>query len=108
MIPNDPTKPVILYARKKEEFPDLQGFANNVVKNIKMHADANAIIISRTESVPGLTFDLSDGTMKIEDSDIDLQPPYVFKSPFVNEAKGACTVVLEKGQRTLTLDFCNK
>jgi hypothetical protein len=105
MILNDSRSPVIIQAADKGEYPNLSAYISAVL--------AMSITVSPTlVSVTGLgkagilTLGLDDdGTMLIDNRPVEIQPPFVLRSPFVNQEQGSDHVIVKRNDEVLELNF---
>jgi hypothetical protein len=105
MILNDPRSPVVLQAARKVDFANLSTFIFAVTAMPIEFAE-------RTVSVTGLggagklTLGIDrDSTIEIDGKPVNFEPPFVLKSPFVNQAIGSSKVTVKVDDQLLILDF---
>jgi hypothetical protein len=105
MIIDDPYTAVIMQAAEKADYPDLAAFIAAVAElDIRVSSDMISVVGLGNAGMLSLGLGKS-GLMQVNGHDVDLQPPFVFKSPFINEGIGGKTVLIKVGERELALDF---
>ncbi|MFG1429353.1 hypothetical protein [Roseixanthobacter glucoisosaccharinicivorans] len=105
MVLNDPRSAVIIQAADKDEYPNLSAFISAVTA-MPISVSATTVAVTGLGTAGKLTLGLGDdGTMMINDRPVDLQPPFVLKSPFINQELGSGRIIIKNNDRTLELNF---
>jgi hypothetical protein len=105
MVLNDPSSPIILQAAAREDYPDLSSFIG-AVADMEIERTETEVSVRGLGDAGRLTLGLeANGTLLIDGKEVDLDPPFVMRSPFINQAGGSGTVEMRFGEAALELDF---
>jgi hypothetical protein len=105
MVLNDPSSPVILQAATKEDYPDLSSFISAATA-MKMERTETELSVEGLGDAGRLTLGLGEsGTLMINGEPVNLDPTFVMRSPFINQAAGSGAVEMRYGGKALNLDF---
>ena len=105
MILDDPGTAVVIQAARRSDYPGLEAFMA-AIQRMPLAVDRDAVTVTGLGEKTPLSLPMSplEETRRLVPA-VEMQPDFVFKSPFVNEEWGTGRVRITKGERTVVLDF---
>ncbi|MGE0714169.1 MAG: hypothetical protein AB7P02_01895 [Alphaproteobacteria bacterium] len=105
MRPDEEDAPVVVQAAEKSQFADFRRFQEAVLA-LPLRITAERVEFRGLGKSGTLALPLTGaGPPAIDGRPVDLDPPWVLASPFVNQRRGEATVTVAKDARRLVIDF---
>lgn len=105
LVLEDPFSPIIFEANAKENYGSLEAFQKEIFSN-KLRSKSRSIeYYSRAYNNHLTLYSDYSQLPKINGETINLNPPFVYQSPFINAEFGGDSVNISVGDRELNLNF---
>ncbi|MCC7273726.1 MAG: hypothetical protein IT561_13725, partial [Alphaproteobacteria bacterium] len=105
MLPDQADAPIVIQAAAKADYATLQAFQDAVLA-ASLSGDGGRVAFRGLGGAGRIALPAMPARLpEIGGKPVDLDPPFVLKSPFVNQARGSPVVLVTKDGRRLTLDF---
>ncbi|MHC4993579.1 MAG: hypothetical protein ACYTGQ_00855 [Planctomycetota bacterium] len=104
LVPDDELTPVIIEVAQKSDYPSYRAFQNAITAcAITLN---NSVLTYTNPAGHTFTFHTDYSALpRVNGQTVDLQPPAVFNSPFIQSPWNSGVVTIQKDDRKLTLDF---
>ena len=105
LVLEDPFSPIIFEAIAKENYSSIEAFQEEIFSNKLLSKSRSIEYYSRAYNNHLTLYSDYSQLPKINGETINLNPPFVYQSPFINAAFGGDSVNISVGDRELNLNF---